>query len=131
VAFCYGFVCYNIVLTYLLYVKFVIVRLCVKINLNNPKGASFKENHLMTTAHDALRTMSILRFSTYTNNLNFLNQSKQFIRIDRNFLFGSFKITSIRLYTPFGNQLCGLHSVYNLIEVIAIERTMNLSKIFS
>ena len=29
VAFCYRFVCYNIVLTYLLYVKFVIVRLCV------------------------------------------------------------------------------------------------------
>jgi len=28
-------------------------------NLNNPKGASFKENHLMTTARDALRTTSI------------------------------------------------------------------------
>jgi hypothetical protein len=45
-------------------------------NLNNPKGASFKENHLMTTARDALRTTSTFRFSTYTNNLNFLNQSK-------------------------------------------------------
>jgi hypothetical protein len=43
---------------------------------NNLKGASFKENRLMTTAHDALRTTSIFRFSTYENNLNFLNQSK-------------------------------------------------------
>jgi len=24
----------------------------LEINLNNPKGASFKENHLMTTARD-------------------------------------------------------------------------------
>ena len=50
-------------------------------NLNNPKGAalgaSFKENPLMTTAHDALETTSIFRFSTYENNLNFLNKSKQ------------------------------------------------------
>ena len=45
-------------------------------NLNIPKGASFKENHLMTTARDALRTTSIFRFSTLENNLNFLNQSK-------------------------------------------------------
>jgi hypothetical protein len=46
------------------------------VNLNNPKGASFKENRLMTTARDALRTTSIFRFSTNENNLNFLNQSK-------------------------------------------------------
>jgi hypothetical protein len=45
-------------------------------NLNNPKGASFKENHLMTTALEAMRTTSNFRFSTLTNNLNFLNQSK-------------------------------------------------------
>jgi hypothetical protein len=45
-------------------------------NLNNPKGASFKENHLMTTACNALRAMSIFRFYSLTNNLNFLNQSK-------------------------------------------------------
>jgi hypothetical protein len=45
-------------------------------NLNNPKGASFKENHLMTMACDALRTMSIFRFRPLTNNLNFLSQSK-------------------------------------------------------
>jgi hypothetical protein len=38
-------------------------------NLNNPKRASFKENHLMTTARDALRTTSIYRFSTYVMNL--------------------------------------------------------------
>jgi hypothetical protein len=44
--------------------------------LNNPKGASFKENRLMTTARNALRTTFIFRFSTYENNLNFLNQSK-------------------------------------------------------
>jgi hypothetical protein len=44
-------------------------------NLNNPKRASFKENHPMTTARDALRTTSIYRFSTYENNLNFLNQT--------------------------------------------------------
>jgi hypothetical protein len=44
--------------------------------LNNPKGASFKENHLTTTAHDALRTTFIFRFRTLTNNLNFLNRSK-------------------------------------------------------
>jgi len=31
-----------------------------EINLNNPKGASFKENHLMTTARDASRTTLIL-----------------------------------------------------------------------
>jgi len=30
----------------------------------------------MTTAHDALRTTSIFRFRTLTNNFNFLNQSK-------------------------------------------------------
>jgi hypothetical protein len=47
-----------------------------EINLNNPKGASFKENHLMTTARDALRTTSIFRSHSLTNNLNFLNQSK-------------------------------------------------------
>ena len=35
------------------------------------------------------------------------------------FLFGSFKITSIRLYTPLHNPLHGLHSVYNLIEAIS------------
>jgi 5'-nucleotidase len=28
-------------------------------------------------------------------------------------------ITSIRLYTPLRNPLCGLHGVYNLIEVIS------------
>ena len=44
--------------------------------LNNPKGASFKENHLATTARDALRTTFIFRFRTLTNNLNFLNRSK-------------------------------------------------------
>jgi hypothetical protein len=42
-----------------------------------------------------------------------------FIRIDRNYLFGSFEITSIRLYTPLRNPLRGLHGVYNLIEVIS------------
>jgi hypothetical protein len=45
-----------------------------EINLNNPKGASFKENRMMTMARDALRTTYIFRFSTYENNLNFLNQ---------------------------------------------------------
>jgi hypothetical protein len=45
-------------------------------NLNNPKGASFKENQPMTTAHDALRTTFFFRFRILTNNLNFLNQSK-------------------------------------------------------
>jgi len=34
-------------------------------------------------------------------------------------LFGSFEITSIRLYTPLRNPLRGLHGVYNLIEVIS------------
>ena len=48
----------------------------LEINLNNPKGASFKENHPMTTACDALKTTFIFRFRTLTNNLNFLNQSK-------------------------------------------------------
>ena len=48
----------------------------MQINLNNPKGASFKENHPMTTARGALRTMFIFIFSTYTNNLNFLIQLK-------------------------------------------------------
>ena len=42
-----------------------------------------------------------------------------FIRIDRNYLFGSLEITSIRLYTPLHNPLRGLHGVYNLIEVIS------------
>ena len=45
-------------------------------DLNNPKGASFKENNLMTTARDALRTMFIFRFSTLTHNLNLLNPPK-------------------------------------------------------
>jgi hypothetical protein len=30
----------------------------------------------MTTARNALRTTSIFRFRSFTNNLNFLNQSK-------------------------------------------------------
>jgi hypothetical protein len=37
------------------------------------------------------------------------------LRIDRNYLFGSFEITSIRLYTPLHNTLHGLPVVYNLI----------------
>ena len=48
----------------------------LEINLNNPKGASFKENHPMTMACDALKMTFIFRFRTLTNNLNFLNQSK-------------------------------------------------------
>jgi hypothetical protein len=43
----------------------------IRNNLNQ-----FKENHLMTTARDALRTTSIFRFRSLTNNLNFLNQAK-------------------------------------------------------
>jgi hypothetical protein len=42
-----------------------------------------------------------------------------FIRIDQNYLFGSFEITSIRLYTSLRYPLRELHSVYNLIEVIS------------
>jgi hypothetical protein len=45
-------------------------------NLNNPKGASFKDIPLITTARDAVRTTSIFRLRSLTNNLNFLNQSK-------------------------------------------------------
>jgi hypothetical protein len=48
---------------------------------------------------------------------------KKHLRIDRNYLFGSFKITSIRLYTP-GNprSASGLRKgVYNLTEVILNE----------
>ena len=41
------------------------------------------------------------------------------IRIDRNYLFGLFGITSFRLYTSLRNPLRGLHGVYNLIEVIS------------
>ena len=48
----------------------------MEVNLNNSKGASFKENHLMTTARDTLRTTSILRYRSLTNNLDFLKQSK-------------------------------------------------------
>jgi hypothetical protein len=57
---------------------------------NSPKSASFKENHLMTMARDALRTMSIFRFRSLTNNINFLNEliykdwSKLFVRVIRN-----------------------------------------------
>jgi len=43
----------------------------------------------------------------------------EFIRIDLNYVFISFKITSTRLYTPLRNALRGLHGVYNLIEVIS------------
>jgi hypothetical protein len=76
----------------------------LELNLNNPKGASFKENHLMTTARVALRTTSIFRFRSLTNNLNFLTQiykdwSKLFVRFIRNNF----------------NQ-----GVYNLIEVISL-----------
>ena len=42
-----------------------------------------------------------------------------FIRIDRNYVFGSFEIISIRLYTPLHNPLSGLPGVYNLIEIIS------------
>ena len=34
-------------------------------------------------------------------------------------MFGSFELTSIRLYTSLRNPLCGIHGVYNLIEVIS------------
>ena len=34
-------------------------------------------------------------------------------------MFGSFEITSIRLYTPLHNTLRGIDGVYNLIEVIS------------
>jgi len=40
-------------------------------------------------------------------------------------LFGSFEITSIRLYTPLRNPLRGLPGVYNLIEVISNEPNKN------
>ena len=49
-------------------------------------------------------------------------------------MFGSFEITSIRLYTPLRNPLRGLHGVYNLIEVISNEpnkncdQSLNISK---
>ena len=43
-------------------------------NLNNPQGASLKQNHMMTTSHDALRTTFIVRFSTFTNNF-LINQN--------------------------------------------------------
>ena len=49
-------------------------------NLNNPKGTSFTENHLMTTAHDALRTTSIFRFCTLTNNLPLFKPIKTHIK---------------------------------------------------
>ena len=42
-----------------------------------------------------------------------------FIRIDFNYLFGSFEITSIKLYTLLRKQIRGLHGVCNLIEVIS------------
>jgi len=45
-----------------------------EININNPKRASFKENHLMTTARDALRTRSIFRFSTFKEYFKLLNR---------------------------------------------------------
>jgi hypothetical protein len=41
------------------YIYFFKIRQILEKNLNNPKGASFKENHLMTKACDALRTTSI------------------------------------------------------------------------
>jgi hypothetical protein len=46
-----------------------------EINWNNPKCASFEENHLMTKTRDALRTTSIFKFRSLTNNLNFWHQS--------------------------------------------------------
>ena len=52
----------------------------------------------------------------------------KFIRIDRNYLFCSFEITSIRLYTPLHNPLCRLHSVYNLIEVVSNELNKNCNQ---
>jgi hypothetical protein len=66
-----NFFCYDIEK----YINFFKIRQIIGNNLNSPKGASFKENHLMTTARDTLRTTSIFRFRTLTN-LNFLNQSK-------------------------------------------------------
>jgi hypothetical protein len=52
------------------YVKKYLAKAYSKLNLNNPKGASFKENRLMTTSCNTLGTTSIFRFSTYENNLN-------------------------------------------------------------
>ena len=46
--------------------------------VNVHKGASFKENHPMTTAGDALRTTFIFRFRTLTNNLNFLTNQNTY-----------------------------------------------------
>jgi hypothetical protein len=53
------------------------IRQIIEIDLNNPKGASFKEiTWWQRTARDALRTTSIFRFRSLTNNLKFLSQSK-------------------------------------------------------
>jgi len=52
----------------------------LEINLNKPKGASFKENHPMTTTWDALRTTCIFKFRTLTNNFNFFKPIKTHIK---------------------------------------------------
>jgi hypothetical protein len=46
-------------------------------------------------------------------------------------LFNLFEITSIRLYTPLRNPLHGLHSVYNLIEVISSWTEQKLQSILN
>jgi hypothetical protein len=62
----------------------------------------------MTTARDTLRMTFIFRFRSLT-------------RIDRNYLFSSFEITSIRLYTPLCNPLryATLRGLHGVIEVIS------------
>ena len=100
----------------------------------------FKKLRLFSYVLKALHAVVIRRFSLneaplglfkyISNYLPYFEQiniffdiirhsKKIYIRIDRNYLFGSFEITSIRLYTPLRNPLHRLHGVYNLIEVIS------------
>ena len=60
----------------ILKIFFFQIRQLIEINLNNPKGTSFKETHLITTTRDAMRTTSNFRVRSLTDKLNFLSQSK-------------------------------------------------------
>jgi hypothetical protein len=66
-----------------------------EINLYNPKGASLKDNRLMTTAHN------VFRFITHENNLQLFKPIKTQTRI-HDYLFGygpTFHIRKVCVYS--------------------------------
>ena len=91
----------------------------MEINLNNPNGALLKENHLMITARGALGVTFIVRFSIFTNNLNFLiNQNTYKMTCD----------SKINLYSNITLSQ-SLHSIIEYYFVMLFSWTENFTSL--